>query len=513
MIILEKLNQLRAHIPTTNDEAILLLDEIRQEVSRFQLREDELARYQLLLSRTTQIVSHSGLNPVAGNILEALMSVIGATRGFMGLVEADGWRFIQARNIDEGDLDNPESQISTRIIEESLLKGVVVMDDAMGRVASNSVPALRLRSVACFKMDLGDQVGFIYVDNPTQKGLFDRASVHAIGTWLPLLQNQLVRAIASTQDDPMIPGVLTRCTTLRESLGELKRVATFDVPVLLWGETGTGKSFIARKLHEASKRSGRPFVHVNCAALPGELAESELFGAEAGAFTGARQSRRGKFEAARGGTLFLDEIDLMSIDVQAKLLIAVQDRVVTPLGGNREIEVDVRIIAAMSTDPEDAISENRLREELYYRLATIETYIPPLRERPQDIPLLARNALEMARRQFELPEARLSSPALQQLLAHDWPGNVRELENTLDRAALLSRDGLIEHLQLRKRRRGGTASQEPPPARARRRYGVSGEEFLAHWEAEDGDIDRVAAKLGVSRRTVFRLKGKHIPEG
>ena len=238
----------------------------------------------------------------------------------------------------------------------------------------------------------------------------------------------------------------------------------------------------------------------------------ELFGAEAGAFTGARQARPGKFEAACGGTLFLDEIDLMPIDVQSKLLIALQNRTITRLGSNREIDINVRIIAAMSGDPEDAINEQRLRQELFYRLATIEIFIPPLRERPQDIPLLARNALDTTRTQFNLPPIRLSPQALQQLLAHDWPGNVRELENTLDRAALLCQDGEIECIQLRKRRlgTGGKSEGHVEVRRQPRRYRVSGEEFLTHWRTENGNIDLVAARLGVSRRTVFRLKSKHV---
>jgi len=518
MDLLEHLRSLEKSVAPDNDEALLLISKLRRGVQKYSNHADEMDRYRELLARTVTIASNHGLDPVAGNILEALMHVIGATRGFVGLVEGDGWRFLQARNVEYGDVDDPDSQISTRIIEQTMRTGRVVVADAMDDMASHSVHALQLRSVACFALKMGELNGFIYVDNPERRGLFDRAGVDAIRAWLPLLESQLLRAIdEATEDAPMIPGVLTRSTNLRHSLGELMRVARFDVPVLLWGETGTGKSFIARKLHEASPRHRRPFIHVNCAALPGELAEAELFGVLAGAFTGAKQNRQGKFEAAQGGTLFLDEIDLMPIDVQSKLLLAVQDRRITPLGGNRATEVDVRIIAAMSSDPEDSIRENRLREELYYRLATIETCIPPLRERPQDIPLLARNALEMARKQFDLPSLRLSPHALTQMVTHNWPGNVRELENTLDRAALLSRNGEIDNLQIRRRR--NTPSKAPmsappvnPPLQTltKRRYGVSGEEFLQKWEEERGDVERVAASLGVSRRTVFRLKGKHL---
>jgi DNA-binding NtrC family response regulator len=510
MTLLDQLDSLEKRIARDDHDAHDLISAIRRDLLKSRRHTAELERYQALLKRTAEIVTHSDIDPVAGNILEALMHVIGATRGFMGIVEPDGWRFLQARNIEHGDLKDPESQISTRIIEETLKTGLVVVADARGTVPSQSVTTLQLKSVACFALDLSGDTGFIYVDNPTRTGLFDRASVDAIRAWLPLLQNQLIRAIeSSNREEPSIPGVLTRSDSLNQSLVELNRAAGFDVPVLLWGETGTGKSFIARKLHEASPRQSHPFVHVNCAALPSELAESELFGVKAGAFTGARHDRQGKFEAARGGTLFLDEIDLMPMDMQSKLLIALQNRTITPLGSNREVNVDVRIISAMSADPEDAIHQNRLRRELYYRLATIETHIPPLRERTEDIPLLARNALETARKQFDLPPIHLSRAALNQLLNHPWEGNVRELENSLDRAALLCRDGQINELQLRQPRTtvsGSSRSKTP----TRRRYGITEAEFLEQWEAQRGNIDRVAAELRVSRRTVFRLKGKHI---
>ena len=517
MELLRHIEALEAVIAPDNLEALRRLRLLRRSARDQTHQHADLERYRELLARTVQITTDHGLEPVASSILDALMKIIGATRGFLGRVDGDEISFLYARDLDQRDVMDPASHVSSNLIRQTLREGFVVVADAQGDAPSDSITELQLQSVASFALEMGDQAGFIYLDNPDRKGLFDHAAVAAIQAWLPLFQNHLARAIDASEDHAaVIPGVLTRSEVLRSRLSELMRVAGFDVSVLLWGETGTGKSFIARKLHEASPRQEGPFDHENCAALPGELAESELFGVEAGAFTGAVQRRQGKFEAARGGTLFLDEIDLMPTDLQAKLLIAVQDRRITPLGGNQEVETDVRIIAAMSSDPERSIRENRLREELYYRLATIETCIPPLRERPQDIPLLARNALETARIQFNLPSLRLSAHALNQLVTHHWPGNVRELENALDRAALLSQDGEIEHLQIRSLRltpdppRRSASRVAPLDRPTKRRYRISEHEFLETWNTEHGDIARVAMSLGVSERTVFRLKGKHL---
>jgi two-component system response regulator AtoC len=203
------------------------------------------------------------------------------------------------------------------------------------------------------------------------------------------------------------------------------------------GETGTGKELVARAVHKASPRRDSLFVAVNCAAIPAEMMESELFGHERGAFTGAVKERVGKFELADGGTLFLDEITEMPIGLQAKLLRALQEGVIERLGSNRPINVDLRIVAATNRDPMQAVQEGKLREDLYYRLNVFRIELPPLRERENDIGLLARHFLA-GRNQT------LSEDALTILRSYDWPGNVRELENVLQRAAIVSGEPLIE---------------------------------------------------------------------
>jgi DNA-binding NtrC family response regulator len=219
----------------------------------------------------------------------------------------------------------------------------------------------------------------------------------------------------------------------------IEKVADTDATVLVRGESGTGKELVARELHERSTtRSSGAFVAVNCAALPTELIESELFGHEKGAFTGAAARRQGKFEQANGGTLFLDEIGDMSANVQAKLLRALEERRIERLGGNDSIPVDVRIVSATHRALEEEIAEGNFRADLFYRLRVVTIDIAPLRERREDIPLLAANFARQASERHGLPERPLGRDALRRLMEYEWPGNVRELKNAIERAAIMS---------------------------------------------------------------------------
>jgi DNA-binding NtrC family response regulator len=219
----------------------------------------------------------------------------------------------------------------------------------------------------------------------------------------------------------------------------IEKVAETDATVLVRGESGTGKELVARELHErnATRRNG-PFIAVNCAALPSELIESELFGHEKGAFTGAASRREGKFEQADGGTLFLDEIGDMSANVQAKLLRALEERRIERLGGNESIPVDVRIISATHRPLEEEIAAGNFRADLFYRLRVVTIEIPPLRERREDIPTLADKFARAAADRYELPARAIAQSALRRLLEYDWPGNVRELKNTIERAMIMA---------------------------------------------------------------------------
>jgi two-component system response regulator PilR (NtrC family) len=251
---------------------------------------------------------------------------------------------------------------------------------------------------------------------------------------------------------------LRRLTGLDNIIGQSPKMrAIFDLiqtiapqtsRVLITGESGTGKELVARAIHENSLRSQAPFITINCGAFPETLLESELFGYMKGAFTGANENRQGLFQAAHGGTLFMDEIGNMSLTMQVKLYRVLQEGKVRPIGSTEEIDVDVRIIAATNKEFEKEIAEGRFREDLYYRLSVIPIHLPALRERREDIPLLARHFLERFRKSMEKPVEALSPEAVRRLEAYDWPGNVRELENTMERAVALETGAEISLLVL-----------------------------------------------------------------
>jgi two-component system nitrogen regulation response regulator NtrX len=225
---------------------------------------------------------------------------------------------------------------------------------------------------------------------------------------------------------------------IRQVLERLERVAPTDARVLITGDNGTGKELVARAIHRLSHRESGPFVEVNCAAIPSELIESELFGHMKGSFTGAVSDREGKFEQADQGTLFLDEVGDMSAAAQAKVLRALEEGVITRVGGSRAIEVDVRIVAATNKDLQEEIASGGFREDLYYRLNVVPVHVPPLRERREDIPMLVQHFIEVMVRTDRVVPKRMSREAVERLKHLEWPGNVRELRNTVERLLILA---------------------------------------------------------------------------
>jgi Nif-specific regulatory protein len=242
--------------------------------------------------------------------------------------------------------------------------------------------------------------------------------------------------------------IIGNSKSMKEVFGLVSQVADSNTTVLIHGETGTGKELVARAIHKNSPRSGGPFVEVNCAAMPDTLIESELFGHERGAFTGASQKRRGRFEEANGGSIFLDEVGELSAMAQAKLLRVIQERQIQPLGSNAMIKVNVRIITATNRDLDQDVAAGTFRSDLYYRLNVFPIYMPPLRERGGDIMLLADYFVDKYARQFKKNIKRISTPAIDMLLAYHWPGNVRELENCLERAVLIAGGDTIDSIHL-----------------------------------------------------------------
>lgn len=253
---------------------------------------------------------------------------------------------------------------------------------------------------------------------------------------------------------------------MQDIFGLLRTVADVDVPVLVVGETGTGKELVARALHYTSRRRNKPFVSVNCASLPSELVESELFGHEKGSFTGAVQRRIGKVEMAEGGTLFLDEISEMQANLQAKLLRFLQEQIFERVGGERPLQADVRIIAATNRDIDTAVRENKLRSDLLYRLNTFTVTLPPLRQRLDDVPLLVSHFVQQANERYGCRITEVAPAVYPLLLQHGWPGNIRELKNVIDRAAILTQEGAIgpQSIQVAREGFGGQPEDAAAPA-------------------------------------------------
>ncbi len=237
--------------------------------------------------------------------------------------------------------------------------------------------------------------------------------------------------------------IVGKTPVMRMLMEKIEKVAATPARVLITGENGTGKELVARALHRMSPRAAKPFVEVNCAAIPGELIESELFGHMKGSFTGAISDRAGKFEQANKGTLFLDEIGDMSLAAQAKVLRVLQDNVITRIGGAKPISVDVRVIAATNKTLESEIAAGKFREDLYYRLNVVPIHVPPIRERREDIPTLAQYFVSTLSAREGIPPRAFTEDALERLTALDWPGNVRELRNTVERLLILAPDSQI----------------------------------------------------------------------
>lgn len=310
------------------------------------------------------------------------------------------------------------------------------------------------------------------------------------------------------------PALVGQSAVMAPVFDMIARVSRSTSTVLLTGESGTGKEVVARTLHNQSDRRDGPFVAINCAAIPEQLLESELFGHEKGAFTGAAGRRIGRFERAQGGTLFLDEIGDMSMLLQARVLRALEERRIEPVGGREARDIDVRLVAATNQRLEQAIEEGRFREDLYYRLAVVEAELPPLRDRDGDVSILALHFAAIFSVQHGRPLRGILPDALAAMEAAPWPGNVRELRNVMDRAVLLARDGVIRRADLRL----GAAS----PRTAGREEGPEGgypvTASLEAVEADhiarvlssvDGQVGVAAGILGVHRNTLSRKLGEY----
>ncbi|MFT4974475.1 MAG: two-component system response regulator HydG [Myxococcota bacterium] len=345
-----------------------------------------------------------------------------------------------------------------------------------------------------------------FVTKPLRRSVIVRKVNSALEKHSLVVENRSLRdQLAQAVPEEMI----CRAAPMRALVEQARQVADSRASILITGESGTGKGLLARFIHRASPRRSARLVTVNCAALPESLLESELFGHEAGAFTGATGRREGRFELAQSGTLFLDEVTEMSTSVQVKLLRVLQDGEYERVGGTRTLSADARLIAATNRDPEEAIEEGLLREDLYYRLNVIRLHLPPLRERAEDIPLLVHHFIGQHAARNGRDIRGISNEAMDALAAWRWPGNVRELENASERAVVLCRDDIIQlsHLpstiQQHKSAPGRLTFSVGTPLKNVERQMI--EATLAH---VDNDKTLASKLLGITARTIYRREAE-----
>ncbi len=318
-----------------------------------------------------------------------------------------------------------------REIKSSNPDAMVIMITAHGRM-ENTIAAMK-------------EGAYDYIEKPFD---LDELNISVEKAFRDMSMREELQKLKKTAVETEAPQIVGRSQKMLKVFKEIGRVASKDITVLISGESGTGKELVARAIHYNSPRQMGPFVAINSASIPKDLIEAELFGWERGAFTGAKEKRTGKIESANGGTLFLDEISEIDLNLQAKLLRFLQNKEFSPLGSNRVMKADARIIGATNKDLKDAVSNGLFREDLYYRFNVIEIKLPPLREHREDILPLAKHFLKEAQEKFETGLKELSKEAKDFLVKYDWPGNVRELENAIKRACVLSNGTIIEKRDL-----------------------------------------------------------------
>jgi DNA-binding NtrC family response regulator len=392
--------------------------------------------------------------------------------------------------------------------------GIDILDAA--RDLDPEMPVILMTAQATLQSAIQavNQGGFYYIQKPFANddllAICRRAAEYrALRSENKHLKREIRRREKSDSVKP-----LGKAKPFLEVLRLAEQVAPTDSTVLILGQSGTGKEVIARYIHELSERNDGPFFSINCGALPESLLESELFGHTKGSFTGAVRDKQGMFMAARGGTFFLDEIAETQPSTQVKLLRVLQEREALPVGGTEPIPVDVRVIAATNRDLDEEIRRGTFRPDLYYRLNVISLYLPPLRERQEDIPLLAEAFLQRIAQQRGETTKRLSPEALEIVLTYDWPGNVRELENALEHAAILSRDSEIDVAMLPGRvrePRGLPLIGEKPPDNPTLEV-IERAYIMWVLQAEGGNKTRAAEVLGIDPSTLYRKLSRYDTE-
>jgi transcriptional regulator with GAF, ATPase, and Fis domain len=450
-------------------------------------------------------------------LLDELIDLTGADKAFLLLIEDGVGKVRVARNVDRKTLEEQDVAVSDTVVGRVLESGQpLIVGDALTHEdfkSSHSVVNLKLCSVMCVPLRArGETMGLFYLGNDNAVNHFTEDLLEIVAlfasTAAQILSNALAREelLAHVADLEVAAGdrrfgeIIGACDAMRDIYKKISRVATTDISVLIEGETGTGKELVARAIHQRSNRAKKPFIVLNCGAIPENLLESELFGHVRGAFTGAVTTQQGKFQAADGGTLFLDEVGEMPLPLQVKILRAIQEKTVIKIGETRPEQVDIRIVAATNKRLAEEVKGGRFREDLYYRLNVITLDLPPLRERGEDIVLIARYLLARYGPELSSRELALSADAVRALRRWTWPGNIRELENRVKKAIVFTDTGVIgpDELDL------GAANLDPIGTLSEARE-VWQRDYINHVLAlHDGNRTQTARVLDVDPRTIFR---------
>ena len=497
-------------------------------------RDNPKAEHLGLLYRVSRTLLQEGeYGELLSGLLDTLIEGLGADRGFVVVREAGEFRATAARNFRSEALSRAEEAVSRSIARSVMESGraVLIGDASMNEPYSKqpSIQQLSLRSVLCAPLVTSDEAfALIYLENrqvancfrEEQRNLLDEVCALAA----PRLRSAVAmnqaqrRAEALEQAHSQSDGILTADPGMESLLRTVYQIATTDLPVLIEGETGTGKELIARAVYRHSARVKGPFIALNCAAIPEALIGSELFGFVQGAFTGANRDRVGFVGAAHRGTLFLDEIGDLPLDLQPHLLRVLQSGEFTRLGNTRVEHVDVRFIAATNRDLESEVRAGRFRADLFFRLSAITLRLPPLRDRPHDIRLLAEHFARTAAARYGQPTPRLAEDCLSALTAYSFPGNVRELESEMARlAALASADVLcgadLLNERIRKRSNGeSSASSSSSAVAPMSLHEMEKQLIFSVLQHTGGNRTRAAEVLGISREGLrTKLQRLQIP--
>mgnify|MGYP001544813903 CR=1 FL=1 len=466
-------------------------------------------------------------------LLQGVVDVLGAERGYVLIAEKQSGSLVPVASHHIDDID-AFVQVSDTVCHDAMeRKEMVIVFDSTSdsRYAeASSLFDSSPRSILCAPLIAGkSSYGAIYVDFCLQEAkglrshlnLFETAARFA-SHLLSAAQQRKALLVASRRaaalnalswsGEILVMGEGPTATKLKE---EIRAAAAQDVSVLLTGATGTGKEMVARAIHRSSSRRNGPFVPINCAALPEELLEAELFGAEKGAFTGASEKRMGRFELASGGTLFLDEVGEIPLTVQVKLLRVLQERSILRLGGTKPVLLDFRLIAATNVDIEEAVRQSTFRQDLYYRINVFRLHLKDLSSRSDDIIPLAEHFLSHFCRQFGKAELVLTDEARQHLLSHSWPGNVRELRNAIERAVVVSGEQTlrVEDFPLgdlpTSTSRDHGESAELPTNFDEAKHQFEHQFFTTMLKRFDGNAQELGRKCGISKSTLYRHLAKH----